>query len=227
MKITIKKWILLLIAIVVLGGIYLAGYNHARQERKSLLNQLKSNEDTVKAYSVKIDGLVKTSFEMSQTIISEREAKRLLIVERDKYKALSMSKITEVTKLQGTIDMLLDSINNNAVIIHGGDSIYANSPCAKLPFGFEKKNKFVDLSGEFDINGNMSMRLIVPVDLDITVGLSKSSEPKISILTDNPHLIINSIKSNKIVEDKHWYDSKWLYIGIGFAGASGLYFIAR
>lgn len=227
MKITIKKWILFLIAIVVLGGIYFAGYNHARQERNNLLNQLKSSQDSIKTYSVKIDGLIKTSYEISQDVITEREAKEAAIIERDKYKQLSMSKITEVTKLKGTIDMLLDSIHNNATIVHGRDSMVGDSSYIKLPFKFEKKNKFVDLSGSFDLNGNMSTRLIVPVDLDITVGLSKSSEPKISVLTDNPYLIINSIKSNKIIEDKHWYDSKWIYIGIGFAGASVLYMISK
>jgi len=218
MTFKINKITVVAVIIAVCGLFYVVGRYNYRQSSKKVTEALISARDSIKTYKVTLGGVLKEVNEISQLVVTERQAKELALIEKEKYRKLHLKSISEVTLLQGRISILLDSIKNNAQVIIVTDIDSAQTPCAKLPFSFAQKNKFIDLSGTFNEKAIMSMKLEVPVSLDVTVGVRKKGLPTVIVLSNNPYFKLDKISSIKVTQEKHWYDSHWLYLGVGFTG---------
>ena len=226
MKITIKKWFVIVFVLGVLLLTYIMGGCNSRRESKRLLNQLEYSQDSIKTYQVTLDGVLKEANQITQTLLTEREAKKLALIENEKLKKLALDKITEITVLQGKISVLLDSIGHNGQVIII-DTSGVDVPYVKLPFSFKEKNKFLDLYGEFDRDAKLSMNMTLPLSLDVTVGITKGKRPTVVVLSDNPYFKVEKINSFRIIEDKKWYNSHWFYYGLGFGSAAGAFFLLK
>lgn len=217
MTIKINKILLVVLVLGLLVGLFFAGRLSTRNERLGLQSQTSESKDSLKHFKVVIDSLTYYVAQKDQTIATKENAIMEGRIERDKYKKLYYSKIEHEIQLNATIAALLDSIKNNAQVIYvykDNDSI----PCAKLPFSFSKKDQYLDLSGSFDERAKMSMSLKMDVPLDVVIGLKKKGTPSVSVLTQNPYCNITKINGLKVVDDKKWYDSPWIYVGSGFVG---------
>jgi len=226
MKIKIKTWFVIVFVLGVLILTYVMGGCNARRENNSLLDQLESSQDSVKTYQVTLDGVLKEANQMTQTILTEREAKKLALIENEKLRRLSLDKITEITKLEGEISMLLDSISHNGQVVII-DSSGVDEPYIKLPFSFEEVNKFHQIYGKFDKKAKLSLKMSFPLSLDVTVGIAKGKKPTLVVLSDNPDFKIDKINSFRIVEEKKWYNSRLFYYGLGFGSAAGAFFLLK
>ena len=217
MSIKINKSLAYLLVLGLLAGMFFVGRCSNGSTISSLRSQTSETKDTLRHFKVVIDSLTYYVAQKDITIATKENAIMEGRLERDKYKKLYYDKIEHEVVLNARITALLDSIKNNAQVIYvyrGNDSV----PCARLPFSFSKKDQYLDLSGSFDESAKMSMNLKMDVPLDIVIGLKKKGTPSVSVLTQNPYCNITKINGLKVVDDKKWYDSPWIYVGSGFVG---------
>ena len=203
MSVTIKtKWVVLAIAIAIVG-VFFSGWYLGRQAFNRVLNH---TEDSLKH---KIDSmyiiLKERSFyayEVEQEVKTLKQAIKEGLVEKQALKALNLRYVSEVTQLRGQVRILADSIANtgDVIVITDCDTTTKDTAKAiKLPFSFGKIDKFYQLSGGFDLNGQMNVRLAVPMELDIISGWNKKTKQyNAAALSSNPYVIFNGINSFKM-----------------------------
>jgi len=226
MSITVKNKWLIIVIIIALVGIFLLGGYIARQRAdnryKTLLSAL---NDTIEYYQYTMhDTITKLASEKNQIIVSQNEAYRLLLIEKEEQRKLKLKAVTEKTSLEGEVKILKDSLahTGNVVIIQPCDSIEKPRPAIELPFDFGDSTKYYNIAGGFDIRGKMGVSLSVPMDLDVWTGIKKGSKiPTAIVTTTNPYIKINNIQSVKIDIPKPFYDKLWFRattLGIAFVG---------
>lgn len=218
MQIKIKFFYVILAVLALMAGFYGLGYIKAHRQGENALESLNSlYADSIKYYQVSLKGLERTVAEQSQALLTKQQAIDMGLIDKDKYRKLYLKTIDQVTELKATVDLLLDSLNTDADVIYVpvGDSM-PDKPCAELPFNFWEKNEYVDLFGTVNTSANVDLRLTLPVDLDITVGIKKKADkPSVLILTDNPYVKIDNIRSIKIEKKEYFWDKGWFKFGSG------------
>jgi hypothetical protein len=217
MTIKINKVLFYVLVLGSLVGLFFLGRCSRQKEITALNAQTTESKDSLVHFKVKIDSLTYEVAQKNEIIYTKEQAISEGKIEKEKYKKLYYAKIEHDIELEARISMLIDSIHNNANIIFI-DTGHDSTPCAKLPFTFDKKDQYVNLSGSFDTNAKMSLKLAVDVPLDIVIGLKKKGTPTVSVLSQNPYVNILKINGLKITEEKKWYNSPYLYLDAGFVG---------
>lgn len=220
-----KKTIWLILAFLCVLSIgYFAGCNRLRKERGLNVANIIAIRDTVKHYSVEIDGLENSVAEKNAIILSQTDAIKAGLIERDLLKKLHISDLVTNTSLTGTIKVLRDSLNlpPNTIFITIKDTSGKYNDYVKVPFQLLNVNeKYLSLDAGMRINRKAYFNLSVPFTGQISVGYKKTGLFKttpVGIYTsDNPYIHINSMDV-LIIEDKKGLFTKWWFHAL-FGGA--------
>ena len=213
-----KLWIIGIVSFVILiAGSYFSGRFMFEKKNKEILNNLIALQDTVRNYQTKIGGLEVEVFETKRVILSQADAIKAGLVEKEALKKLNIKTLSDLTALKIQLNIARDSVNHNGQIVY----IDTNKlkPAILLPFTFSDKNKWFSLVGGYDLTGKMNYTFDVPaLNLNIYGGVDKKGIAKLSVTTDNPYIKISEIKSTKIDV------AKPSRIGIGVTAGYGAFY---
>ena len=203
---TYKKLLLAIMAfLVVLTTSFFIGKAVGGKGRKVVENNYAALLDSVSRYQVKIGGLLVDVYEKGQLILTQKEALRLGLVEKDFLKKLNLRQLNQITELQGRVAVLMDSIK------HGGQVVYVpvkdssiTQPAILLPFSFKDSTEYYRLYGRFDERGNMSAGFnIPPFKIRLVSGTdSNTGMEKISVIPSNKYIVIDDLQSVDIPRPK-------------------------
>lgn len=205
-------------AIAILNVVFFGGWGISRLSYESASDQIiASQTQLMNMYVYTIGDLQKEVIQKSAVIISQKEAIREGELAREELKLLKIKHLSEITKLKAEVKIMFDSISHTGVVapVPPCDT-EEYLPSIYLPFRFVEKNRYVDMVGEFDENGTMSMDLTVPAGIDVYISKDKNGY-KTTVTTDNPYLRINDMISIKT--DTPDAPSRW---GIGAMGGVGM-----
>ena len=193
-----KFWIIGIAAILaLLGASYFIGRHYANRSHQTELNNYIALQDTVRNYQTKIKGLSVEVFETKRVVLSQRDAIKAGLIEKEALKKLNIKTLSELTSLKMQLNIVRDSVNHNGQIVYIDTN--KKKPAILLPFTFSDKNKWFALIGGYDLTGNMNYTFDIPaLKLDIYGGIDKKGVAKLSVTTDNPYVKISEIKSVKI-----------------------------
>ncbi len=231
-----KKYLIWAIIILAfLSLVFFSGGVSARKKANRLGNDLSIAQndgiEAVKHYTSVIFGLEGMVTEKESMLLTEREARKLAIVDRDKYKGLYLKKINYSIRLEGEIHALLDSIDNDMQLIGIGDGgkisfqdlLGSNQNAVILPFNFWKVNKDIDLFGTVGVDKKIALEVTFPLDLDITLGQKKTGPYVVSVFETSPYIEINNINSTKIVDPERFWKKTWFKVLAGFGAGTVTY----
>lgn len=218
MKITIKPIYVLGLILSLLAGSYLIGrhkgYQRGENASKGLIQALNGK---IKEYEVELSGAKQTAFQMTQMVVSARQALQNELIQKEELKKLYLKKADEVTRLQSEIKIYKDSIGHTGVVVEiKHDTIYPENAIL-LPFDFSCKDPYFNLRGRFNDKGIMSAEVSMWENLSVYSGIDKHTGLRSVVVTsDNPYVSINKILSFKIEEKP---TPKW---GLGVQAGYGL-----
>lgn len=203
--------------VILLAGSYFSGRFMFEKKNKAILNNLIALQDTVRNYQTKIKGLSVEVFETKRVVLSQADAIKAGLIEREALRKLNIKTLSDLTQLQIQLKIARDSVNHNGQIVYIDTN--KQKPAILLPFTFSDKNKWVSLVGGYDLAGKMNYTFDVPaLNLDIYGGVDKKGIAKLSVTTDNPYIKISEIKSVKIEV------AKPSRIGIGVTAGYGVFY---
>jgi hypothetical protein len=198
----------------------LGGGNGASKRNNALNSVISAYADSLKSYKVKIADKEQTAYQMSQLIMSQKQAIQSGILEREALRKLNLKTINELTKTKLTLKLARDSVKHTGTVITIHDTLYKERNCIILPFDFGEKNNFVDMEGNFDSTGVMSFYLSVPINVDLYTGIDKKKTAKSVVTIDNPYVVLNSIQSVRLdlPKERRWGMGAFAGYGIGLSG---------
>jgi hypothetical protein len=220
----------------VLSIAFLAGKCSTKKERSLNVANLTASKDTVKQYSVIIDGLKSSVHEKQAIIISQSDAIKVGILERDRLKALHLKEIVTNAELSGTIKVLRDSlkIQPGTIIITVRDTAGIYRDYIQIPFTLLNVNeKYLSLGAWMRQNKTAYFDLSVPLSGEMSIGfkkdgLFKKQYPVGLFTSNNPYLKINSMDVLIVQEPVRWYQRWYVHALIGgVAGGAIVYYIRK
>ncbi len=206
------------IGLIISTGIIIAlaifSYNKVKSLER-VLDYTEALTDSLQTYSLKVDGLQVEISETSASILTLKEALQLEIIDKELYKKLYLTSLSSITKLNGQIIILKDSLQVLP------DSIFTTIvdtnrtyQAIKLPYEWSYKDKYLDFKTGIRENNHPYFSVNMSLDAKIIIGTRKQS---IGILvTDNPYFITNKMEVTVVHPKIRWYNNKWLYLGTGF-----------
>jgi len=212
-----KYYIIGIVAfLALLAGSYFVGRHYANKSNKAVLSNYIALQDTVRNYQTKIDGLSVEVFETKRVILSQKDAIKVGLVEKEALKKLNIKTLADLTTLKMQISIVRDSVKHNGQVVYIDSS--KHNPAILLPFTFSDKNKYFALAGGYDLTGKMDYNFsVAPISLAVYGGIDKKGVAKLSVVTDNPYIKISEISSTKIATEKQ---GNW---GIGASLGYGAY----
>lgn len=191
-----KKYIIGIVAILaLLTASYFVGRYYANKANRVNIDNIIALRDSVKHYKVTIGKLEYDVAEKGQIVLSQKDAIKTGLLEKEALKRLNIKYLSELTSAKGLVNILRDSIGHNGVIYLDTTT---HRPAIGLPFTFGDTTKFYTFGGGFNIKGKMNFALKVPISLNVYTGVDKKGKKKAVILTDNPYVSIGEITSLKI-----------------------------
>lgn len=185
--------IFLAICATFIGGLYLG-----HKKTKDALNRLETAQNTISHYKTKIGQDSVFIVQTKQVLASEREAKKALELTNKDLRKLNIKQANEITSLKLRVDTLLEDVNHDGTIVVIHDTITQTATNAiLLPFSFEKKDKWLDLSGTFDNKGQLSLKLFMDLNVDVITGIDREKKPTCVLKTDNPYIKTIALNSYK------------------------------
>lgn len=216
-----KYWIIGIAAVLaLLTASYFVGRHYANRSHQAELNNYIALQDTVRNYQTKIDGLTVEVFETKRVVLSQVDAIKVGLVEKEALRKLNIKTLSELTSLKMQINIVRDSVSNNGQVVY----IDTNKlkPAILLPFTFSDKTKYFSLAGGYDLTGRMNYTFDVPaLNINVYGGVDKKGIAKLSVTTDNPYIKFNDIKSTKISV------SKPSRIGFGVMAGYGVVYVDK
>jgi len=208
---------------------YFAGCNRLKKERALNVANLVAVRDSIRHYSVTIDGLKNSVYEKSAIILSQDQAIQAGIIERDYLKKLHIKEIITNTDLNGTIRVLRDSLKMSpeTIFVTIKDTSGVASDYIRVPFTLLDVNeKYISLEAGMRKNRLSYFDLSVPVSGEMTIGYKRSGFLKtipVGLFTSkNPYLSINQMDVLIIQEPKHFYQKTWFHFLAGGLIVEGL-----
>jgi len=206
---------LLIAFLATFVGGWALGRFHRDNTATSIIQGL---NDVMRTYVYTIGDLQKSASEKDAIITTQKQAIREGLLVKEELRKLKIKHLSEVTHLQTTVDILLDSISHTGtIIISPCPPEEDGHPVLYLPLTFQEKNKFLWLMGEFDEQAKLSMEIKLPVNISMWVGWDKSTKRLKGIATiDNPYVHVQNITTIKTDLRK---PSRW---GVGIVGGYGV-----
>lgn len=217
--IQIKVKYLITAVIAVLNLVFFGGWKLGRVNYESTAEQMIAGQNQIiTTYAYQVGELQKEMWQKDAIITTQRQAIKAGELAKEDLKRLNIKYLSEITKIKSQVSIMLDSIKHDGIVITQpcpeGDSL----PVIYLPFRFVEQGKYIDLRGEFDERGIMSLNLNVPVNIDVLLSRNgKNKGFKTTVTTDNPYVKISDLVTIKTdVKDS---PSRW---GIGVTGGVGV-----
>jgi hypothetical protein len=214
-KIPVKYTILIVLGLIValfLAG-YIIGHKKAVIASNATISALNA-ELTRTVVTLNNTKLYVTSVE--QEIKTLREAKQAGELTNKELRTLNLSLVNENTRLKIEVDTLFQEVFFGGQVIEIHDTINVTSNAIKLPFMFDKSDKWMALKGNFDENGKLALSLKLTAGVDIWTGIDKQSKlPIAKIVTDCPYINTLSINSVKLDTQKPKKFGVGMFLGYG------------
>jgi len=217
---TILVGVILSLLIAFLGGWYY-GYQKEKKAAEIALNSLK---DTIQKLTVQINDTEYYLTRAEQELITERQLRKQDIFEKGELKKLNLKQANEIARLNLRIDTLVeDIVHNGEIIVVQNDRIndldnkvsLPTHKAIKLPFMFDKSDKWMVLKGNFDEDGKLGISLSMDLAINAVSGIDKTTKkPTLSLYTANPYIKTVSLASYKTDTPKD--KSRGLGVQIGY-----------
>lgn len=193
-----KFWIIGIVAfLALLAASYFIGRCVDIKDKKAVLNNLIALQDTIRTYQTKIKGLEVQVFETKRVVLSQADAIKVGLVEKEALRKLNIKILSELTSLKMQLNVVRDSVNHNGQIVYIDTN--KQKPAMLLPFTFGDTTKHFVFSGGFNLMGKMNYKFDIPaLNIDVYGGVDKKGIAKLSVTTDNPYIKFSEIKSTKI-----------------------------
>ena len=232
MNLKIKTKYVVLAVLLALIALFVFGWHSGMSKERSLrTTQENAFKDEIKRYKIKVgqDSLFVVA--SSQTILSQRQLIKEGIIEREALKRLNVKQLNEVSILKVRIDTLLANVTHNGQIIEILDSRIANYKAGskdttkfkaiRLPFEFNKTDKWLRLYGEFNNTGKLDISLKLNFDADLITGIDKKTKKNTALLTTScPYIGIVSFNSIKLDAQKKRKYGIGLQVGYGLSNSN-------
>lgn len=232
-----KKTSFLLIGFIC---ILLLAYYCGRQSTSATIGMHKQNliaaRDSVKHYSVTINGLKTSVAEKDAIILDKNQAIDAGIIEKGKLKALHMKELVTNASLKGRIKILEDSLklpnDTTIVIVKIKDTTGIARDYIRIPFTLlDVENQYLSLNAGLKENKTAYYDMEVPFSGEMSVGYVKSgflkTKPVGTFTSSNPYLKINNMDILIIPEKKKWYQSFWIHALAGGAIVEGINLLGK
>lgn len=209
MAIQIKTRYLFLAALIAILAIFFGGmYLGATKDKNALNTTIEAQKQEIQRLSVQINDTEYQVTKVEQELMTEKELRKRDIFEKKELKALNLKQANEITKLKFRIDTLLEDVEHNGQIIDILDSQISNKDSViakntttqkaiRLPFEFNKTDKWMSLKGRFNEEGKLGIDLSMGIEVNAVSGIDKNKKPILNLYTDNPYLRTISIASYK------------------------------
>lgn len=217
--ITIKTKYLFLGIILGFTLTFLSGWGLGRFERDNASdNMIIAMNGVIRTYSYTISDLRKEASEKDAIIMSQRKAIREGLIAKEELRKLRIKHADDITKFTGTISLLLDSVQHSGTVVtkpcppEGDDH-----PVLYLPLLFKEENEYLKLYGEFDEDGNLSLDIKMPLEIDVITGYDRTAKAYKTVVTyDQPYLSTIDIRSVKLDFQRPKRMGLSLIAGVGF-----------
>jgi len=208
------------ISLIISVGIIIALAIFSYNKIKSLERVLDYSEtliDSIKNYSLKVDGLEVEISEKSASILTLKEALQLEVISKEKYRKLHLTSLNTIAKLEGIISVLKDSLKAlpDSIIIEVTDT-NRTYRAIKLPYEWNYTDKYLNLTTGVRETAQPYFNLTMDFNAEVIVGNRK--EPVGILITDNPYFKTQKMEVIIVQPIPKWYQSKWVYMGTGFVG---------
>lgn len=226
MNTTIKVKHVILTLFLTITAIFFFGHAIGHQKADNVSTQLIGalNEE-IQRYVVQINENRFYITSAEQELTTQRALVKSGLLEREELQKLNIKQANEISRITLKIDTLLSDISHNGQIISILNSQIANNNnkdtvskfnVIRLPFDFNKQDKWLTLTGNFDDCGELDIAVKMAVGIDLLTGLEKKTEKPFAILkTDNPYIIPLALSSYKTDTQKT------KRFGLGFIGGYG------
>ena len=202
--------ILAIIALFFAG--YLLGHKKAKDASNAIENALSKEIDR---YVVELNNNKLYVSSVEQELETIKQAKAGGDISNKELRKLNLSQANEISRLKLSIDTLLSVVTNNGEIIVTYDTLDKPANAIKLPFAFDKSDKFLSLKGNFDAQGKLDIGLKMDVPIDLITGIGKDKKPTALITTSNPYIKTLSISSIKTDTPKNKRFNVSIFAGYG------------
>ena len=167
------------------------GDNRSEPIRNALNEQIRSDSVVIKNQTVYISTV-------EQELMSLKEAKREGDIEKEELRKLNIKRVSEITRLKFQIDTLLNVSHDGEVLglftVETNEEVPYN--VIKLPFSFNKTDKWLQLDGTFSSEGKLDIDLKMNIDVDVWVDLQRRKNPPlVTVTSENSYVNVLSIKS--------------------------------
>lgn len=222
MNYNIKSKYLVLAILIAIAGIFIGGWHVGSQKANKVANATQNAlKQEIQRLVVQINDTEYQLTKSEQVVASQRELIKQGEIDKKKLSALNLKKADEISRLNLKIDTLLEDVGHTGHII-SIDTVFVDSKpqnAILLPFGFVKKDKWLELRGDFNSQGKLNTSIKMTADVDVISGIDKTTKARtINILTDNPYLQTIGVKSFKIDPPRE----KKYGIGLQFGWGLGL-----
>lgn len=215
-KYSMRYKISLIISVGIIIALAILSYNKIKSLER-VLDYSETLIDSIKNYSLKIDGLEVEISEKSASILTLKEALQLEVISKEKYRKLHLTSLNTIAKLEGIISVLKDSLKAlpDSIIIEVTDT-NRTYRAIKLPYEWNYTDKHLNLTTGVRETAQPYFNLTMDFNAEVIVGNRK--EPVGILITDNPYFKTQKMEVIIVQPIPKWYQSKWVYMGTGFVG---------
>lgn len=217
MTIKIRLTYVIIALIAVLTASFWLGGIKPRRETDRLsktLYELNSQlSDTISTYRITVNGQTQTIAEQKSLILSQQEAIRFHILDKDKLKAINIKQVRENIRLKTRINILKDSLEMiKPEIIYVVDADSDSIPHLRLPHSLSYEDDYMFLGVDIFPN-DWYFNMAMDMDIDITVGERKTglfrTKPYVVTSFDNPYVGKVKVQSLQVKEQPLFYERGW------------------
>lgn len=218
-----KVKILIPVILIVLAGLFYAGYKIGRQNGDSALNAtIQAQNNEIVKYVTRIGDDSVYIAQKETEVLTQKEAIRRGEIERKELRALNLKQVSEINRLNLRVDTLLEDVNNSGGVITIHDTITLKpTNYIKLPFVVTKNDQWLSLKDSTDIKGRTTIALKMNLSLDVWTGTLRGTKELTTIITtQSPYIGVIGIKSQKydIKKPKPYGIGAFVGYGIGKNG---------
>lgn len=211
-----KNIIKYIVILILLASTIFISYKYIQvsRETEAVKDLYLKYKDSTRTYKLQVDSLEYTVTEAYATVNTQKELLAKEVIDKELYKKLYLTSLSSITKLNGQIIILKDSLQVLP------DSIFTTIvdtnrtyQAIKLPYEWSYKDKYLDFKTGVRENQHPYFSVNMSLDAKIIIGNRKQS---IGILvTDNPYFITNKMEVLVIRDKQPFYTKWWLTGGVG------------
>lgn len=222
-----KTTTVILITALLGTAMFFLGKCSTEADRKKSIENLIAARDSVQSYTIEIGGLKNTVSEQNAMILTQKEAIKAGIVDRDRLKALHLKDLVTNAELTATIRILRDSLDLPPDVVFVTVKDTSGSRLAVvLPYEWKYSDEYLSLTTGIRLNKKAYFDVALPISGTMSIGHVKSgmfkTVPKGVFTTENPYLKVNQMDILIIEEPKTLFQKTWFHIFVGSVATIGV-----